>query len=264
MIFIFHQQSLISNHTMRLQFRHVLSICLIALSLIACNKQPKTPANTNNNVAPTTPNVSTNTANNADTNATPANKALPPPKPETVLLQKPTAQLTPAEIKQVITRRANEALSLLVKHDYQKLEPYIHPQKGLRFSPYAHVDLKNDIVISGQQLARAASEPRKYQWGYYDGSGEPMKFTINDYFSKHLIRKDFYRNATKIGYNEVIGTGNSINNRNKIYPNTLQVEYYMDGSEKYGGMDWQSICLVFELYENQYYLVGIINNQWTS
>jgi hypothetical protein len=91
-----------------------------------------------------------------------------------------------------------------------------------------------------------------------------MKFTINDYFSKHLIRKDFYRNATKIGYNEVIGTGNSINNRNKIYPNTLQVEYYMDGSEKYGGMDWQSICLVFELYENQYYLVGIINNQWTS
>ncbi|HMS53594.1 MAG TPA: hypothetical protein PKD56_14780, partial [Chitinophagales bacterium] len=120
-----------------------------------------------------------------------ANKALPPPKPETVLLQKPTAQLTPAEIKQVITRRANEALSLLVKHDYQKLEPYIHPQKGLRFSPYAHVDLKNDIVISGQQLARAASEPRKYQWGYYDGSGEPMKFTITTIFPNTLSGKIF-------------------------------------------------------------------------
>jgi len=39
--------------------------------------------------------------------------------------------------------------------------------------------------------------------------------------------------------------------------------YFPSFNPDYAGMDWKSLRLVFEQYEGRWYLVGIINNQWT-
>jgi len=57
--------------------------------------------------------------------------------------------------------------------------------------------------------------------------------------------------------------GNSIDNLNKIYQKSDFVEFYSDGSEEYGEMDWRAMRLVFDTYQGKRYLVAIINDQWT-
>jgi hypothetical protein len=43
------------------------------------------------------------------------------------------------------------------------------------------------------------------------------------------------------------------------------VEYYFPGFDlQLQGMDWRSLRLVFTLYDNTWYLVGIIHDQWTT
>lgn len=67
-----------------------------------------------------------------------------------------------------------------------------------------------------------------------------------------------------MGYNHVFSSGNIIDNSHDFYPNSIIVEYYLPGTDpNNGGMDWQSLRLVFQSIENQWYLVGIIHSQWT-
>ena len=67
-----------------------------------------------------------------------------------------------------------------------------------------------------------------------------------------------------MGYNEVLSYGNMLENQFKVYHNPIVVEYYFPGmNPDYGGLDWRSLRLVFEQFEGQWYLVGIINNEWT-
>jgi hypothetical protein len=42
------------------------------------------------------------------------------------------------------------------------------------------------------------------------------------------------------------------------------VEYHFSGfDKKFEGMDWASLKLVFENSNNEWYLVGIVHDQWT-
>jgi len=53
-------------------------------------------------------------------------------------------------------------------------------------------------------------------------------------------------------------------NRFEVYPGTIIVEYHFPGEDReLQGLDWKSLSLAFERYENEWYLVGIIHGQWT-
>ncbi|AZV43291.1 hypothetical protein BAOM_2682 [Peribacillus asahii] len=67
----------------------------------------------------------------------------------------------------------------------------------------------------------------------------------------------------KVGYNQTIGKGNTVNNIRKVYPNSIVVEYYFGGTKKYSGMDWSSLKLVYEKKGSTWYLVGIVHDEWT-
>lgn len=44
----------------------------------------------------------------------------------------------------------------------------------------------------------------------------------------------------------------------------MVVEYYLPGENPdYGGLDWQSLRLVFQHKEGAWYLVGVIHDEWT-
>lgn len=145
----------------------------------------------------------------------------------------------------------------------KELSQYVHPTKGVRFTPYAYIDLKEDLVFSPKEMADAWDNSKKYTWGAYDGSGFPIELTLQEYYEQFIYDVDF-ANPQMIGNNKSIGTGNTENNIQEAYPNGVFMEYHFSGiNPEYAGMDWRSLRLVFEKEEGIYYLVGIVHDQWT-
>lgn len=174
-----------------------------------------------------------------------------------------TKTYSESEAKAVINSRAAEVITALKNNDLVKLSTYVHPKKGVRFSPYSHIDTKEDLVFTANEINRIANNKTKYTWGVYDGVGNPIELTFGEYFKKFIYNQDF-SNAKEIGYNHILGTGNTINNVFEAYPKDIVVEYHFSGFDpQYGGMDWASLRLVFESFKGDWYLVGVINDRWT-
>lgn len=165
-------------------------------------------------------------------------------------------------IKESVLRHTNdEILQSLKNKDYKTFASWIHPEKGIRFSMYAFVDLKEDKHFSKADFEKYQPTKTLFTWGAEDGSGDPYKATINDYLGKWVFSRDF--TTSKYTLNTFTGGGNSMNNLKEIYPKADFTENYVKGTEKYGGMDWKTVRFVFEEYQDQYYLVAVVNDQWT-
>jgi len=162
------------------------------------------------------------------------------------------------EAQKNIEYRAEETILAIKNKDAEKLSNIIHPDKGVRFSPYSHINTDSDIIFSASQFLNFFQNNKIYLWGAYDGSGLPINLTPAEYYNKFIYDVDFAA-APEIGYNQTISKGNIINNIFEAYPGATIVEYYFSGFDpKYEGMDWRSLDLVFE----NGYLVGVVHGQW--
>jgi hypothetical protein len=168
-----------------------------------------------------------------------------------------------------LSARADEILRALQKRDWETVARAVHPDKGLRFSPYSYVRVGSgvpedrDRVFSADALGDLAADPTVYHWGTFDGTGEPIEMTFAEYAARFVYDADFHL-ASAVGHNETIGRGNTINNVVEIYPAAVTVEYHVEGSDPaLGGLDWRSQRLVFEPVEDTWYLVGVVHDEWT-
>lgn len=166
-----------------------------------------------------------------------------------------------ANKESVLKQTNDEVLKALKNKDYASFTALIHPEKGIRFSMYAFVDIKGDKHFSKADFEKYQPTKTLFTWGAHDGSGDPYKATINDYLSKWVFSKDF--TASQYLLNKFIGGGNSLNNLKEIYPKHDFTENYIKGTEKYGDMDWKTLRFVFEEFQGKYYLIAVINDQWT-
>ena len=154
-------------------------------------------------------------------------------------------------------------LTLLKNKDMEGLSNFIHPTEGVRFSPYGYVDVDNHQVFSAEEVADLANDTGFYIWGDYDGSGESIELDFNDYFNEFIFDEDFF-NPQIIGNNVTVSEGNTLDNIKEVYPNGHFVEFHFEGIDpQYEGMDWRSLKLVFEAVDGDWYLVGIVHDQWT-
>ncbi|MDR6464382.1 hypothetical protein [Chryseobacterium sediminis] len=164
--------------------------------------------------------------------------------------------------KEAVLKQTNdEVLKVLKNKDYSSFASLIHPEKGVRFSMYAFVDIKGDKHFSKADFEKYQPTKTLFTWGAHDGSGDPYKATVNDYLSKWVFAKDF--TASQYSLNKFIGGGNSLNNLKEIYPKDDFTENYIKGTEKNGEMDWKTLRFVFEEFQGKYYLVAVVNDQWT-
>ncbi len=170
------------------------------------------------------------------------------------------AESLPAE--EIVPDLANQAVLALKNRDMPAVAALVHPISGLRFTPYAYVQ-PSDLVFPTDQLPGLFEDPTAYHWGAYDGTGEPIDLTFAQYYEDFVYDQD-YAQAEEVGYNERLGTGNSIDNSQEFYSGAFVVEYYFSGFDpQYAGMDWRSLRLVFQQHEGTWYLVGIIHDEWT-
>jgi hypothetical protein len=158
---------------------------------------------------------------------------------------------------------AMDIMKLIKEKDMNALSQYVHPTAGVRFTPYFNVNTQIDKVFSASQVVGLMQDSQVLNWGNYDGSGAPIDLKFSDYYDKFVYDKDFV-NPEIIGNNVAIGSGNIVDNVTAAYPNGQFIEFHFSQFDpQYEGADWESLRLVFEEYNDTWYLVGIIHGQWT-
>jgi hypothetical protein len=163
----------------------------------------------------------------------------------------------------VVAARAGQIVQALRDQDWAAVASAVHPDKGVRFSPYTFVRPDADRVFSADELVGLAADGTVYHWGVFDGIGEPIEMTFVDYYGRFVYDVDFaWPHA--VGYNEIVGAGNTINNLAEVYPGAQVVEHHLAGTDpRFAGMDWRSLRLVLEQVGDTWYLVGIVHDEWT-
>ncbi|WP_410222064.1 hypothetical protein [Pedobacter sp.] len=159
---------------------------------------------------------------------------------------------------------ATKILFSLKEQNYQAFSLNFHPQKGVLFSPYGFIDIKKSKRLSAKDFLESIERNWTLTWGIYDGSGEIMQLKVIPYINKFVYSADFEKAPQKT-FNNIIKQGNSKDNLKETFPEAVFVEYHFNGFDKaLNGIDWQSLRLVFERFQDQYYLVAIIHDQWTT
>lgn len=168
------------------------------------------------------------------------------------------------EYEATMMSTAFEIVDLLNDEDWVGLSNYVHPSQGVRLSPYQYVDNVNDQVFTASQISSIMTSSTVYNWGTFDGSGDPINLNFMDYYNRFLYDHDYY-NAPTIGNNSVVSYGNMINNIVVTYPSASIVEFYFPQFDpQYSGMDWRSITLVLEYNGTNWKLVSIVHGEWTT
>ena len=164
------------------------------------------------------------------------------------------------------TAFARMVLGLLKAKNHQALAEYIHPDEGILFAPYGYIDTANNRKFSRASFLAMLNDGGNMpiNWGKFDGSGLPMELTWNEYSSRFIYDADFL-NAPQFCINSLKSSGNSINNIDAVFTGHQYTESFFPGfEEKYAGLDWSSLRLVFKAKGGRLYLVGIVHDQWTS
>lgn len=244
--------------------KSVLAIGIMLLTIlfinVGCQNETATTAESTT-AAPETTIASTN--NEIKEQLDLANQTIADLNEQITLLQD---QLNTAQISTISNTLLLSALDVaqaLKDQDMTVLASYVHPTQGVRFTPYGYVDTNTNLIFSSTAITTLLQDSTLYTWGEYDGSGEPITETFSDYYSEFVYDEN-YVSPHMIGINNVIGTGNSINNITTVYPSASFVEFHFTGFDpQYGGIDWSSLILIFEPVGSDWKLIGIIHNQWT-
>jgi hypothetical protein len=165
-------------------------------------------------------------------------------------------------VDEAVSARAGKIMWALKQKDMATLSQLVHPDKGVRFSPYAYVS-KEDLVFRPADMKNLMRDKTVRNWGDFDGTGQPINLTFDAYFMRFIYDADFVR-PQQVGCNIVVGRGNTINNITAFYPNAFFIEYHFEGMDpQQGGMDWRSLRLILEEHKGAWYLVGITHDEWT-
>ena len=206
------------------------------------------------------------------TACTPADPAPPAPAPESNGSAEPPeisyeldeeGNIVSEDAETIISEKASILIEAIRDKDADTISEHVHPEKGVRFTPYTYVSVEDDIVLTKEDMAIFFEDENEYLWGYYDGKGNEILLTPSQYYEEFIYSEDFVE-APEIGYNEVLSSGNMLENQFDVYDLPIIVEYYFAGFDpEFEGLDWRSLRLVFEEYDGEWLLVGIIHNQWT-
>ncbi len=175
-----------------------------------------------------------------------------------------TAVIAPPK-DSILVHLSKTVLTAFRNRDYTALASFIHPDEGVRFSPYGYIDTLDDRIFNAEWILKQAGSKKqeKILWGEFDGTGDPIRQTLDEYVKEFIYDVDFL-NPEKSTVNQFLGGGNSLNNLAAIYTGLDFTESYFSGFDKrYDGMDWRSLRLVFKLKDGRYYLVGVVHDEWT-
>lgn len=163
--------------------------------------------------------------------------------------------------KDIIENKTEEAITLIKNKDFKNLSKIIHPVNGLTISSTPEIKVSSETAISKEHIATwNINDDKKYKWGVIDGEGKEIELTLKEYYDLYIYDNDYLDNA-EIVYNKYQQRDESKkNNIYDVYKEGIVVEYFNKGTEENNFVDWSSIYLCFEKYNNSWYLSGIIHS----
>lgn len=176
-----------------------------------------------------------------------------------------TGSAAATDLAMNVVQASSQVLEALRARDGNRLAELTHPTKGVRFSPYAYVDVHKDRVFLKEQIRRFWDDRTIYMWGHADGSGEPIALTAAAYCERYVLDRN-YQEATSVSVNADRSQGNTVNNAAAVYPQGIRVEYYIERppGEGVAEFGWSALRLVFEEVGSGWFLIAIIHDQWTT
>lgn len=154
---------------------------------------------------------------------------------------------------------ALETLSAIEEQDYSALATYVHPEAGVTFTPSATVDRNSNLTFSSEELTKAAQGTNTYVWGTSTNTATPINLTLSDYFASYVWDRD-YSASPRISLDTTQVSGNALDNTLESYPDSHYVEFYCPDPN--GQAQWSTLRLVYQWYDHQWYLVGIVHSAW--
>ncbi len=149
----------------------------------------------------------------------------------------------------------------LKERDWNALAALASPSRGVTFTPYSTVDFETDLTFTPAQLRDLEQDGTVYAWGFVDGRGSLIEMTIPQYLERYVYHTD-YSKAPQMGIDQVLMTGNALENVVEAYPGCRFVDFSFPASAE-DAMDWCSLKLVFEPGESGWLLVGVVHGEWT-
>lgn len=150
-------------------------------------------------------------------------------------------------------------LNLLAQRRLDSFAKFIHP-KGVTFSPYAFIS--EPQVIPDSMLMRIYSSDSVLHWGLYDGSGDSINMSFSTYFESFVYNAD-YLNRADTSINRPFHQGNSLDNFRQVFPKAMYIDFHLEGSEEYAGMDWNTLRIGFQKVKGKWRVVALIHDEWT-
>jgi hypothetical protein len=169
---------------------------------------------------------------------------------------------SPAVARSIIEARSRNALSALKLPHMSRLSRYVHPTRGLRFSPYVSVEA-SDRLFTRNQVRYLGNSTQPYHWGSFDGTGDDILLTWRNYYRRFVYDRNFAA-ASKVSYNTSISRGNTTSGLNARYPGAIFVEYHFPGTDAMNFMNWKSLWLIWQRSGTTWYLSGIAHDEWTT
>ncbi len=161
-----------------------------------------------------------------------------------------------------VLKLSEEVLIALANKEMESVASIVDEEKGLLFSPYLYIH-EDALVFSKKEVETFFERKDVLNWGHYDGSGFLIELTTEEYYEKFIYSRNFLEHD-EVVKNKIVERGNIIDNFDEVFEEYQFVEYFIEGTEEFSGMDWESLYFVFDTSDDTNpKLIAIVHNQWT-
>lgn len=117
--------------------------------------------------------------------------------------------------------------------DFEQLSTFVHPGKGVRFSPYVIIEEKEQQIFGAEQMCAFSYNDELYDWGTDDRTGNTIRLTPSEYYHDYLYIRDF-KESDKIHVNDMEAGGNRrMNVEEVIQKRVLSAIMYLEQKGKW-------------------------------
>jgi len=150
---------------------------------------------------------------------------------------------------------------ILESGNLESLVTYIHPEKGVHFSPHHHTS-PTDLVFTSQAFVEAIESLSVHVWGITAGRGNEISFSIPDYVRKYFATRYFSVAPEIVQDTPIKRRSAGIFNLPEAFPDATIIEYHFPEVSYPEFQKWESLYLIFEELDGQWFLVGIAHGEW--